>query len=57
MYFWRTQGQSEGAKLVQIFKYNTKIGKQIILKQEHEDIATHKYWIQESISERRLDQF
>ena len=33
MYFWRTQGQIDGAKLVQIFKYNTKIGRQIILEQ------------------------
>ena len=43
MYFWRTQGRTKGAKLVQIFRYNTKIGRQIILEQEHKDIATRKY--------------
>ena len=53
MYFWRTQGRTEGAKLVQFFRYNTKIGRQIILEQEHEDIAAHKYWVHEGISERR----
>ena len=57
MYFWKTQGQSDGAKLVQFFRYNTKIGRQIILKQEHQDIAARKFWIQEGISERRLAKF
>ena len=57
MYLWRTQGCIEGAKLVQFFKYNTEIGKQIILEQEHDKIATHKFWIQEGIHERRLDKF
>ena len=57
MYFWKTQGPSDGAKLVQFFRYNTKIGRQIILKQEHQDIAARKFWIQEGISERRLAKF
>ena len=35
MCFWRTQGQSDDTKLVQFFRYNTKIERQIILKQEH----------------------
>ena len=55
--FWRTQGQTDVAKLVQFFRYNTKIGRQIILEQEHDKIATHKFWIQEGISGRRLDKF
>ena len=54
MYFWRTQGGTEGAKLVQFFTYNTKIERQIIIEQEHKDI--HVNWrILEDISERRLD--
>ena len=57
MYFWRTQGQTDGAKLVQIFRYNTKIGRQIILEQEHDKIAAKKFWIQEGISEMRLNKF
>ena len=42
---------------MQIFRYNTKIGRQIILKQEHKDIAARKFWIQKGISERRLAKF
>ena len=42
MYYQRTQGRIDGAKTVQFFKYNTKIGRKIILKQEHKDIATRK---------------
>ena len=42
---------------MQFFRYNTKIGRQIILKQEHQDIAARKFWIQEGISERRLAKF
>ena len=57
MYFWRTKGPSDGVKLVQIFRYNTKIGRQIILQQEHKDISARKFWIQEGISERRLVKF
>ena len=57
MSFWRTQGQTDGAKLVQIFRYNTKIGRQIILEQEHDKIAAKKIWIQEDISEMRLNTF
>ena len=56
MYYWRTQGQI-GAKMAQIFRYNTKIGRKIILKQEHKAIAAHNFWIQEGISERRLVKF
>ena len=41
MYFWRTQGRIEGAKLIQIFRYNTKIGRQISLEQEHVTILQH----------------
>ena len=43
MYLWRTQGQTNGAKLVQIFRYNTKIGRQIILEQEHDKIAAKNF--------------
>ena len=57
MYFQRTQGRTEGAKLVQFFRYNTKIGRQIILEQEHDKIAAHRFWIHEGISEMRLDKF
>ena len=45
MYFWRSQGQIDGAMLVQFFKYNMKIGRQIILEQEHDKIAAKKFWI------------
>ena len=31
-----------------------KIGRQITLEQEHDNIASHKFWIHEAISERRL---
>ena len=27
MYFWRTQGRIDGGKMVQFFRYNTKIGR------------------------------
>ena len=57
MYFWRTQGRTKGAKLVQFFVYNMKIERQFILEQEHKNIVACKYWIQESVSERRLDKF
>ena len=57
MYFQRTQRRTEGAKLVQFFRYNTKIERQIILEEEHKDIAVRKFWIQEGISERRLAKF
>ena len=57
MYFWKTQGRIDGAKLVQFFTYNTKFGRQIILEQEHNKITTHTVWIQGDISERRLDKF
>ena len=57
MYYWITQGRIDGAKMVQIFMYNTKIGRKIILKQEHKDIVTCKFWIQEGISEKRLAKF
>ena len=40
--------------MVQIFRYNMKIGRQITLEQEHDKIASHKFWIHEAISERRL---
>ena len=49
MYLWRTQGQTDGAKLVQIFRYSTKIGRQIILEQEYNKIAAKKFWIQEAL--------
>ena len=32
-----------------------KIGWQIILEEEHDKIAANKFWIQEGISEMRLD--
>ena len=54
MYFWKTQRRIDGAKLVQFFRYNTKIGRQIILKQEHKDIVARIFWIHACISERRL---
>ena len=57
MYFWRTQGRIDDAKLVQFFRYNTKIGRQIILKLKHKDIAAHRVCIKEGISERRLAKF
>ena len=46
-----------GMQMDQVFKYNTKMKRQIILEEEHKEIATQKYWIQEGISERRLDKF
>ena len=57
MYFWRTQGRTDGEKLFQIFKYNTKIGRQILLEQKHDKVAARKFWMQEGISEMRLDKF
>ena len=56
-YFWRTQGKTNGEKLVQFFRYNTKIGRQILLEQKHDKVAARKFWMQEGISERRLDKF
>ena len=55
MYLWRTQGQIDGAKLVQFFRYNMKIGRQIILEQEQDKSAAKKFWIHEGISEMRLN--
>ena len=57
MYYRRTQGRIDGAKMVQFFRYNTKIGRKIVLKQEHKDMATLKFFIQEGISERTLAKF
>ena len=57
MYYRRTQGRIDGAKMVQFFRYKSKIGRKIILKQEHKDIAARKFWIQEGIGERRLAKF
>ena len=36
---------------------HTKIGRQILLEQKHDKVAARKFWMQEGISEMRLDKF